>query len=80
MIRIYKPDLVFIWETILKSVNIPNLVNRLGFWKFVYAPTNDNWGGLLAVWMYGLDLEPVYVHCNIILMLVYSDPLTIPGL
>lgn len=31
-------------------------------------------GGLMFMWMNGLDVEPVFVNINLISMLVYYDP------
>lgn len=72
-IRNFKPDVVFLLEIILASVNINAIVNRLGFFMDVNVPPPTKWGGLLLLWRNGLDIEPVIVNSNVISIFVYSN-------
>lgn len=79
-IRTHNPDAIFMSKTLLHYVNTAAVVNRLGFSHFVYNPPTGKWGGVLFIWLHGVDVETVFITSSVIAMLVYSDPTHTPWL
>ena len=74
------PNIIFLSETKIKTPKVRRICDRL---KFV-----DSWcvelvgksGSLALFWRMGVDLEVVFSDKNMIVALVYSDPLEAPWL
>ena len=69
------PDIIFLSETKIKTPKVKSICDRL---KFVDSWCVDSVGissGLALFLRMGVDLEVVFSDKNMIVALVYSDPL-----
>ena len=74
------PNIIFLSETKIKTPKVRNICDRL---KFVDSWCIDSVGissGFALFWRMGVDLEVVFSDKNMIVALVYSDPLEAPWL
>ena len=74
------PDLVFLSETKLKSAGIDKIKSKLNFFDSYYVDVIGKAGGLALFWRMGVDLEVVFSDDNVIVALIYSDPVRSPWL
>ena len=80
LIRVSCPDLVFLSETKLKSAGIDKIKAKLNFFDSYYVDVIGKAGGLALFWRMGVDLEVVFSDDNVIVALIYSDPVRSPWL
>lgn len=80
LIRESNPDIVFLSETKIKSPKINKICDRLKFVDSWCVDSNGKSGGLVLFWRLGVELEVVFSDKNLIIALVFSDPLEAPWL
>jgi exonuclease III len=80
LIRIHRPDMVFLSETKVSSSHFHPSLFGLGFSAWLKVPPFGFQGGLYLAWKQGVDIEPVRLDRNCIACLVYSDPSHCPWL
>uniref|UniRef100_A0A2N9J298 CCHC-type domain-containing protein n=1 Tax=Fagus sylvatica TaxID=28930 RepID=A0A2N9J298_FAGSY len=75
LVRDEGPDVLFVSEFKVKSLNLKKLKVSMGFSRFFGVDCVGKAGGLAFFWKLGVDLEVVYSDNYVITALVYSDPL-----
>ncbi|XP_059444796.1 uncharacterized protein LOC132176566 [Corylus avellana] len=74
LIRINRPDVLFLSETMVLSSRYWNSLFRMGFSSWLQVPPVRCRGGLFVTWKPGFSLEPIYLDQNQISCRVVSDP------
>ena len=74
LIRESNLDLVFLFETKIKSKRINMICDKLMFVDSWCVDANGLSGGLMLFWRSGVDLEVDFSNKNMIVALVFSDP------
>ncbi|GLT54476.1 hypothetical protein SLA2020_276700 [Shorea laevis] len=73
LIRIHKPDLVFLCETKLSASSLQRKFLRLGYPFLSQLPSVGAKGGLMVAWNTNIDVEPISVSRYQISCIVYTD-------
>ena len=74
------PDLVFLSKTKLKSTRVDKIKTKLKFFESYCVVALGKAGCLALFWRMGVDLEVVFFDGNVIVALIYSNPVRSPGL
>ncbi|XP_075636492.1 uncharacterized protein LOC142608684 [Castanea sativa] len=65
---------IFLSETKIPKHKITSLLSQFGFTNILYQNPVRKADGLCFAWKNGLDIEPISLNCNLINVLVFSDP------
>jgi exonuclease III len=74
LIRLHRPDVLFLSETKVISNRFWNVLFHLGFSTWLEVPPDGLSGGLFVTWKQGLVLQPIRIDQNQISCLVTSHP------